>query len=154
MWFAKHTLLLLSKDALEGTEPLNGFQEKATLCRSAAKSICVCVLLKDNLLSSPSPLLCIRVKEHVAYWRRVCVSGTWSVCDHALIACQSKLASVWHLPGTHCCLPSTHHPHTYVPKNRINNQCCQSCFIHNNSAFRESREVTGIWPSGWPIWSS
>lgn len=60
-------------------------------------------------LPSPSPLLCIR-------GACACVSATRGACDRALIACQSELASVWHLPGTHRCLPSAHPPTHMCPR--------------------------------------
>lgn len=117
--------------------------------------MCTRFLLKDNLLSSP-PLSCaleekcvlpIAVLAHRGNVARMCVR------ESALIACQTELASVWREPGTHCCLPSAHHP-TYVAQIRINNQHCQSCFNHNSFAFRGQWEVTDIWALGWPIWSS
>lgn len=100
--------------------------------------LCIWGPFETTIFSSP-PLL----------YERVCVANRHcqfqgSGCDRALIACQSELASEQRPLGTYSCLPSAHHP-TYVPKIRINNQCCQSHSNRNNSVFRGQREDTGIW---------
>jgi len=63
--------------------------------------------------------------------------------EHALIVCQSKLASVWRCPGTQSRFHSLHHP-AYVHKIIINKQARQSHFNNNNLAFRGQSEVIGI----------
>ncbi len=63
--------------------------------------------------------------------------------EHALIVCQSKLASVWRCLGTQSRFHSCHHP-AYVHKIIINKQARQSHFNNNNLAFRGQSEVIGI----------
>lgn len=63
--------------------------------------------------------------------------------EHALIVCQSKLASVWRCLGTQSRFHSCHHP-AYVHKIIINKQARQSHFNNNNLAFKGQSEVIGI----------
>lgn len=68
--------------------------------------------------------------------------------EHALIVCQSKLASVWRCLGTQSRFHSCHHP-AYVHKIIINKQARQSHFNNNNLAFRGRVRLLASVPLMW-----
>lgn len=132
---------------------------KAQTCLMVCKKCHFCVRVLWNLqrseLSLRVTLLCCALKggcvAHLCCALCACACARACVCMRVCVwlrgvmVCHSELASVWHPPGTHCCLPSARHL-AHVPKIRINNHRCQSWFNHNKSPF-----FLGGGPAGWPI---